>query len=389
MILRHRSRDPGWALLHCLRSLVGERVAVVLPTVGLLLALGHGAPARAHSAEGAETGATPVAQLSTAPQGTEMFEHAPVPAADRGRARAGTVVGSVKLRADLRRARQVLLNVPNAPPTLLEAETVKERSGQDYSFRGRGEDADAELVVTDQGITGTVRVGSVGYGLQPLGDGWSILVRLDKEPKHYPNKPEAPKQPIKPKADAASADSGAKVNVLVVYTPAAASWVGDIAAIIQLAEDKTNAALSNSQVPSSIDIVYSAQVAYAEAADMLDDLRRLTNVNDGFMDEVHALRDAYKADLVALLVDPGNWGGIAWINSTADYGFSVTAADAVYYNTFQHELGHNWWMRHNPEEDGSSSPIPYAHGYCYTPGNWRTVMSYDMGCYGRINKYPE
>jgi hypothetical protein len=149
----------------------------VLPTVGLLLALGHGTPARAHSAEGAETGATAIAQLSTAPAGTEMFEHAPVPATDRGRARAGTVVGSVKLRADLRRAQQVLLNVPNAPPTLLEAETVKERSGQDYSFRGRGEDADAELVVTEQGITGTVRVGNVGYGLQPLGDGWSILVR--------------------------------------------------------------------------------------------------------------------------------------------------------------------------------------------------------------------
>jgi peptidyl-Asp metalloendopeptidase len=91
---------------------------------------------------------------------------------------------------------------------------------------------------------------------------------------------------------------------------------------------------------------------------MLDDLRRLTNVNDGFMDDVHALRDAYKADLVALLVDPGNWGGIAWINSTAEYGFSVTAVDAVYYDAFQHELGHNWWMRHNPEEDGSSSPIP-------------------------------
>ena len=105
-----------------------------------------------------------------------MFEHAPVPAADRGRVRAGTVVGSVKLRSDLRRAQQVLLNVPNAPSTLLQVETVKERSGQDYSFQGRGEDADAELVVTDEGITGTIRVGSVGYGLQPLGNGWSIPV---------------------------------------------------------------------------------------------------------------------------------------------------------------------------------------------------------------------
>jgi hypothetical protein len=297
------------------------------------------------------------------------------------------VVATVRLQADLTRAQEFLLNLPDLPPERLKVEALRKRSERNYSFRGKGDASVAELVITEQGVTGIISVGTTGFGLQPLGDGWSALVRLDREPKHYPNKPEAPKEPGKAKAGSAAADSRAKVNVLVVYTPAAAAWSGDIKALIQLAEDKTNTALANSQVPSVIDIVHSAQVAYTEAADMGDDLRRLTNTSDAFMDEVHALRDTYKADLVALLVDPGNYGGIAWVNSSAAYGFSVTATDAVYYDTFQHELGHNWWMRHNPEEDAASSPVAYAHGYCYKPGRWRTVMSYDMGCSSRINQY--
>lgn len=333
-------------------------------------------------------------QLAYAQAGPpELFEHGPASSGDRGRNRGGTVVGTVKLKADLKRTKKVSLNLPNVPPGELTVESVSERSGQDYSVKAGGKDADAELVVTDQGVTGTVRIGTVSYGLQALGDGSSALVRLDQEPKHHPNKPEAPRQSVAPRqpgtagAEIAAADTGARVNVLVVYTAAAASWTGDIGALVQLAEDKTNAAMANSQVPSRIEIVHSEQVSYNEDADMAQDLYRLTDKADGFMDSVHALRDQYKADLVALLVDPGNYGGIAWVNSSEAYGFSVTAVNAVYYDTFQHELGHNWWMRHNPEEDASTSPIPYAHGYCYTPGGWRTVMSYDMGCSGRINQY--
>ena len=214
MILGRRSRDPSWAVLHCLRSLVGERVAVVLPTVVLLLALGHGAPARAHSAEGAETGAIPVAQLSTAPQGTEMFEHAPVPAADRGRARAGTVVGSVKLRADLRQARQGLAQRPERT-----ANSARSRDGEGAlrtglqlpgPGKGRGRRARRHRRRDHRhGQGGQRRLRTAAAGRRLVDPGQA---RQGAEALCFPNKPEAPKQSIKPKADAAGADCGAKVK---------------------------------------------------------------------------------------------------------------------------------------------------------------------------------
>jgi hypothetical protein len=342
----------------------------MLSAAVLLEVIGHGGPVAAHApgdpamlstdapavsgSEVVRTAAASAQEPAAAAAAPEMFEHGPVPSAERGGSRSGSVVATVRLRADLTRAQEFLLNLPDLPTERLKVEALRKRSERNYSFRGKGQDSVAELVVTEQGATGTISVGGASFGLQSLGNSWSDLVRLDREPKHYPNKPEAPKELGKAKPGPADADSGAKVNVLVVYTPAAAAWNGDVKALIQLAEDKTNTALANSQVPSMIDIVHSAQVTYTEAADMRDDLHRLQNTSDGFMDEVHALRDMYKADLVALLVDPGNYGGIAWINSSAAYGFSVTATNGVYYNVFQHELGHNWWMQHNPEEDGAS-----------------------------------
>ena len=68
-----------------------------------------------------------------------------------------------------------------------------------------------------------------------------------------------------------------------------------------------------------------------------------------------------------------------------DDAFQVTSQScATGYYSFAHEFGHLQGARHNVEIDNSSLPFPYGHGKCYSPGNWRTVMSY--GCPGSTSR---
>ena len=43
---------------------------------------------------------------------------------------------------------------------------------------------------------------------------------------------------------------------------------------------------------------------------------RLTNTSDGYIDNVHTLRDTYKADEVVLLVANSDYCGLAWLMTT-------------------------------------------------------------------------
>jgi hypothetical protein len=71
---------------------------------------------------------------------------------------------------------------------------------------------------------------------------------------------------------------------------------------------------------------------------------------------------------------------------------SSTAFAAVYhgcatgYYSFGHEIGHLQAARHDPNNDPTTTPYAYGHGYQYAAGNWRTIMAYNCsgGC-TRIN----
>jgi hypothetical protein len=47
-----------------------------------------------------------------------------------------------------------------------------------------------------------------------------------------------------------------------------------------------------------------------------EDLNRLTHPSDGFIDNVHALRNSYGADMVSLFRAPGSLCSIAWLMTT-------------------------------------------------------------------------
>ncbi len=180
----------------------------------------------------------------------------------------------------------------------------------------------------------------------------------------------------------------ATIDLAVIYTPAARTAVADIEVVIDLRVRETNQALQGSGVPHRIALVGRFEVQYTESGDSRDDLHRLANPSDGYMDEVHALRDQVGADLVHLIVgelDPETCGR-AFIGGS----FSVSGIFCGGRN-FAHELGHNLGLRHDRFQvlHHQSGPYPHpAYGYVnpqglepvYTPRSWRTIMSYPAQC---------
>lgn len=202
-------------------------------------------------------------------------------------------------------------------------------------------------------------------------------------------------------ADPAKADSGARIDVMVVYTAAAKTAAGgtaQIEALIDLALTETNTGYSDSGVTPTMRIVHKAEVSYTESGDFVTDLNRLQSTSDGYVDNVHSLRDTHGADMVAMIIEGSQYCGIAYqigqnSSSGASSAFQVTARTcATGYYSFGHEFGHLQGARHDWFVDNTNnSPFTYNHGFLSgtSSSSFRTIMGYGDGCSGctRINRW--
>jgi hypothetical protein len=205
-------------------------------------------------------------------------------------------------------------------------------------------------------------------------------------------------------AEAATVGANVRIDLMMLYTQAVLSTMtGDArTSAIQSACDagvaQLNDDLARSLTQSRVRLVRIAQTTYAgdeltaDAANWQSTLlTRVSGATDGFMDEIHALRDSSGADLVCLLQQRFDTqsAGIAWTMTVGEfdhatnplYGFSV-----VQYNymtvehVFAHEVGHNLGCTHNREDSSSQAAYPYSYGYRFTAANgtrYRDIMSYD------------
>ena len=185
-----------------------------------------------------------------------------------------------------------------------------------------------------------------------------------------------------------------EMHLMVVYTPAVAASLGaSLAAFIQGSEDVVNDVLQNSLVPIRARVVSTHLASYTESGNMSSDLSRLRNAADGFMDEVHPLRTAYSADMVALIVQSAsNNCGVAYLMDPIrgefhSSAFSVTRRSCAIGNlTFPHELGHNIGLRHDRFVDQSNTPFTYSHGFVNDDSlargraGYRTTLAYNDQC---------
>jgi len=280
---------------------------------------------------------------------------------------------------------------------------VADSSSQDGSFlsvTGYLQDQTDSLAVMTVGggqLVLDVFNGAEIYQVRSLQDGIYSIAQIDQSlyPQELPPVEVTPEmlmevgrtnfQPSQQIAD----DNGSQIDVLVIYTVAARNAAGGAAAIQNLitsAISVTNVSYNNSAVAPRLNLVGMSETSYVESGDMGQDLSRLGGINDGFMDEVHNLRDLYHADLVNLIVNTGQYCGIAYQMQSVDasfgfWAFSVVQRTCAVGNlSFAHELGHNMGARHDWYVDSGTQPYRYSHGHLNFANRWRTVMSYDNYC---------
>ena len=304
----------------------------------------------------------------------------------------------------------VMLDLFDAGTRTLELDepVVHRNKATVWSGRLRGEqESDVTLAIRGTKMVGTILSNQRLYKIEPTEDNRHRLVEIDEDalpPDHHPlvvpddgtpadlpaqepifQQPDASSAATTDTVPTAAATTNTIVDLLVVYTPTARSKQGGQAAmnaLIAMGVDLANQAYRHSQIAMQLRLVRAAEVAYAETGNISTDLSRLRNTTDGFIDTVHQLRDQYKADLVALIVDNGGgYCGIAYVMangpraSFAGYAFSVTDRECVANNTLTHELGHNMGDAHD-RATGGTGVFAYSYGYRDPIGKFRTIMAY-------------
>lgn len=214
------------------------------------------------------------------------------------------------------------------------------------------------------------------------------------------------------------ADTGDIIDVMFVYTPAAASHSGGASAMLSRIDSMvnvTNNTYAASGVNQRLRLVHSAQVSYSEYTTgqaqaeghpttmhaSLNHATFLGGESDGFstpdpngrVDAIHSLRDEYRADLVVFLTLETSYDycGLGWILSSTDMNFiqwtqryGMNVVDIRCWSggyTAAHELGHNMGGMHDRFNAGTGFTPVYSYAYGYQdPGqNFVTVMAYPTG----------
>lgn len=194
------------------------------------------------------------------------------------------------------------------------------------------------------------------------------------------------------------------IDIIVLYTPAAAAAQGDEEALKQdilKVVGNANRSLTNSRVGVCLNPVYIGKLnGFVETGSIMSDWDVIAGITGDLRGR--NLREDYKADLVYLVVEPesfGYQGGAGWPGPGGDAstGYSVmrrtVMAGVARFGeyggiTFIHETGHLLGAGHDIEH-GYPSPLfqPSPAAFTYANGHrfqidgvtYRDVMAYDPG----------
>ena len=322
-----------------------------------------------------------------------------------------------------RRGREVLkLNLFDDAVVEVDIRRVRPtRTGYFISGRPKGKEwGDVRLVVNGPIMVGTVITPEGEYTIRSAGSNRHVIRQID--PSKEPFECNVGMAPLADGTEIASSsfstpfssallpptqtdntptEDGSEIRMLVVYTPAAQREEGGedgMRALIDLLIHSINQAFEDSGINPRIVLAHAALLDYVEAADGGLDQRRLRDPNDGYMDEVHSLRNQYAADLIHLLSAQrysGSSGATTYSEHLSEESkswaaTSIVVSGAVYI--FMHETGHNLGLRHDRYVEATSAGgglYPYAHGYvnqrAFEPGapdstRWSTIMAYPNQC---------
>lgn len=297
----------------------------------------------------------------------------------------------------------IALQLFDGSTIVLVESKIEQRDANNYSWFGsvQGHPGSvAILVVADEKITGQIEFAGKWYEINPSSNGTHQLSEIDAtqlpslendvlEPHQSALEPPNfsaifPSSPTTAEfVNGFNGELNAEaetINILAIYSIEAANAYPDVEARIQLAVDYTNMAYENSLISHRVNLVAAVAVDHEESginAEIFD----ISNLFDGKLDEVHALREQYNADVISFWANyiSGLCGQANAILSSA-FSASHILRVSCGARTFAHELGHNQGARHNIEEDSSTRPFAYGHGAGSVANGWRTIMSYSSAC---------
>lgn len=278
---------------------------------------------------------------------------------------------------------------------VVEQIRVTEEDGR-IIFTGKLSDNTGDVFLVKQGdeISGVIDAPTKHFSIRSLHNGDHVViekpqVRFEEEPARMRDKNKTNEnRDARDGLGRVEPNENVEVKLLVLYTAAVeAANPNVVNNLIIPSIDRTNASLSISHLPNlKFSLAGTARVNYNESFVWEHHLDRLMTANDGVMDEVHALRNRVKADLVILIIHQGAYcGEAAAIGADEATSFAVVKDDcALDYFSFGHEIGHLFGCRHDVCVDPSEQPFSYGHGFVYNAAApmWRCIMSYANCCSG-------
>lgn len=319
-----------------------------------------------------------------------LFADATAPASFRASAFDAERVRFVSVDAALLDGapRELVLNVFSDAEATAQVRRVRRADGR-LAWSGVTEEGGhVSLTLRDGYLTGRMLVGGRAYAVQPTEGGHVILeARADLEEAE----PLLVEKPASPIVRQSVSGVGETFDVMVVWDTSAETALGGAggaASYAQGAVDLFDDALFNSGLPHTARLVYSGAAGYTTSGSASTDLSRLRGTSDGFMDGVHAIRDANGADFVAIITNNGC--GVAYLQDPIgayfeSSAFSQSSVSCGISNlTFAHELGHNGGVRHDTYVDSSPTPFTYSHGWASPSAvpseRFRTILAYNSAC---------
>lgn len=247
--------------------------------------------------------------------------------------------------------------------------------------------------------------------LEPTSDDQVYAVELDSEKfpecgvnSAFAARAEALKKQMTPPAAPISSapqpnNAAIEIDIAVLWTTTARTNAGGLSQIqarVTQAITEGNTALGASGITARLNLVYQGEAPdYPDGASFNADLDAITIGNDGVLDQIPAIRNITRADLVALLRGTSTeFCGLAWLltdtsnTGSPNFAHSVTAIDCIPNRTFIHEVGHNVGCQH-ARADGGAGRFSYSFGHKFTGVSnniaYRTVMALAPGT--RINQF--
>ena len=268
------------------------------------------------------------------------------------------------------------------------------------------------LVVNGAVVVGDVWTPHGHYTIRAAGGGSYLIEKTDpadRKPLAEPilPPPGSARDTAPTSRDAANQDSGSTIDIFAFWTQGARLGAGglrNMQALVDLAVAGANEAYLASDIQTRLNLVGATEVHHDhEFTNANTLLERLAAHYDGYMTEVHDVRDAYSSDLVHLFVGPRevtDVGGIAYL--WGPFGLSIAGS----VGTFVHEVGHNMGLKHDAyqlvsHEGGEEYRraieqglrddhlrlygVGYVNQRAFDAGaeeerRWRTIMAYGIQC---------